>query len=223
MNNHFAKFGKIVNIQVNYKNDPEAAMITFSSPAEAHAAFKSTEAVLNNRFIKVFWHYDSKDARNGNVKERLGPANNHKQANNENVAVNAGAMTFVKKPEKSTDEQKAKALAQLKNTQEIVEKNQLIRKKTEDNRKEVIELNTELRKRSQNLLEKHIQEQKELLKKLESGGLDEKQRGAVKDAIKALQETIEKVKNDLLMPVKKSTPVKRSKDEVSIFFFLNGN
>ncbi|KAF4530887.1 hypothetical protein B566_EDAN018868, partial [Ephemera danica] len=48
LNNHFSRFGKIVNIQ--------AAIVTFSSHAEANAAYRSTEAVLNNRFIKVFWH-----------------------------------------------------------------------------------------------------------------------------------------------------------------------
>jgi RNA-binding protein 26 len=56
LNNHFSKFGKIVNIQVSYDNDPEAAIVTFSSHAEANVAYRSTEAVLNNRFIKVFWH-----------------------------------------------------------------------------------------------------------------------------------------------------------------------
>ncbi|XP_068147176.1 zinc finger protein swm isoform X1 [Drosophila tropicalis] len=56
LNNHFAKFGKIVNIQVSYEGDPEAAIVTFSTHAEANVAYRSTEAVLNNRFIKVFWH-----------------------------------------------------------------------------------------------------------------------------------------------------------------------
>ncbi|XP_037087555.1 zinc finger protein swm-like [Pollicipes pollicipes] len=56
LNNHFAKFGKITNIQVSFNGDPEAALVTFSNPAEAKAAYKCTEAVLNNRFIKVFWH-----------------------------------------------------------------------------------------------------------------------------------------------------------------------
>lgn len=56
LNNHFAKFGKIVHIQVSYENDPEAAIVTFSNHAEANVAYRSTEAVLNNRFIKVFWH-----------------------------------------------------------------------------------------------------------------------------------------------------------------------
>lgn len=61
LNNHFAKFGKIVNIQVCYDGDPEAAIVTFSSHAEANAAYRSTEAVLNNRFIKVFWHSGNAD------------------------------------------------------------------------------------------------------------------------------------------------------------------
>ncbi|XP_011499699.1 PREDICTED: RNA-binding protein 26 [Ceratosolen solmsi marchali] len=56
LNNHFSKFGKIVNIQVNIGGDPEAALVTFELPIEAKRAFRCTEAVLNNRFIRVFWH-----------------------------------------------------------------------------------------------------------------------------------------------------------------------
>lgn len=41
---------------MSFEGDPEAAIITFSSHTEANVAYKSTEAVLNNRFIKVFWH-----------------------------------------------------------------------------------------------------------------------------------------------------------------------
>lgn len=63
LNNHFSKFGKIVNIQVQYEGDPEAAIVTFSSHAEANAAYRSTEAVLNNRFIKVFWHNANNDGK----------------------------------------------------------------------------------------------------------------------------------------------------------------
>lgn len=76
LNNHFSKFGKIVNIQVCFEGDPEGAIVTFSSHAEANAAYRSTEAVLNNRFIKVFWHTPN-DGKQENVpprtvKERLG-------------------------------------------------------------------------------------------------------------------------------------------------------
>ncbi|XP_066991429.2 RNA-binding protein 26 isoform X2 [Anabrus simplex] len=85
LNNHFAKFGKIVNIQVSYEGDPEAALVTFSTHAEANAAYRSTEAVLNNRFIKVFWHNSANNELQGkqenvppprpSVKERLGVPN----------------------------------------------------------------------------------------------------------------------------------------------------
>ncbi len=39
-----------------YNNDPEGALIQFASPEEARRAMQSTEAVLNNRFIRVHWH-----------------------------------------------------------------------------------------------------------------------------------------------------------------------
>ncbi|KAK0077937.1 hypothetical protein PV325_003260 [Microctonus aethiopoides] len=86
LNNHFSKFGKIVNIQVNFGGDPEAALVTFQLPIEAKAAYRSTEAVLNNRFIKVFWHNTVTNNTAGvaienvppgcrpSVKERLGAA-----------------------------------------------------------------------------------------------------------------------------------------------------
>jgi len=60
LNSHFERFGKIVNIQICFENDPEAALITFSSPAESQEAYRCTEAVFNNRFIKVFWHNKEK-------------------------------------------------------------------------------------------------------------------------------------------------------------------
>ena len=42
-------------IQVRYENDPESAIVQFSSPQEAKAAHDSVEAVLNNRFIRVYY------------------------------------------------------------------------------------------------------------------------------------------------------------------------
>lgn len=64
LNEHFSKFGTIVNLQVAFRNDPEAALIQFASPDEAKRAFQSPEAVLNNRFIRVQWHReDGADAQ----------------------------------------------------------------------------------------------------------------------------------------------------------------
>ncbi|XP_054164104.1 RNA-binding protein 26-like isoform X2 [Oppia nitens] len=59
LNQHFSKFGTIVNLQVCHEGDPEAALVQYATNSQAFAAIRSTEAVLNNRFIKVFWH--SKD------------------------------------------------------------------------------------------------------------------------------------------------------------------
>ncbi|XP_061608149.1 RNA-binding protein 27 isoform X1 [Phyllopteryx taeniolatus] len=56
LNEHFSKFGTIVNIQVVFGGDPEVALIQFTSNEEARRAMYSVEAVLNNRFINMRWH-----------------------------------------------------------------------------------------------------------------------------------------------------------------------
>ena len=68
MNNHFGKFGTLVNVQVHFEGDPASALITFSEPCEAESAMNSADAVLANRFIKVFYHNHSPK----NIKDRLG-------------------------------------------------------------------------------------------------------------------------------------------------------
>ncbi|KAM6147246.1 LOW QUALITY PROTEIN: RNA-binding protein 26 [Phoenicopterus ruber ruber] len=55
LNEHFSKFGNLVNLQVAYQGDPEGALIQFATHEEAKKAISSTEAVLNNRFI-IYWH-----------------------------------------------------------------------------------------------------------------------------------------------------------------------
>ncbi|XP_077448257.1 RNA-binding protein 27 isoform X2 [Stigmatopora argus] len=56
LNEHFSKFGMIVNIQVVFGGDPEVALIQFTSNEEARRAMYCAEAVLNNRFINMRWH-----------------------------------------------------------------------------------------------------------------------------------------------------------------------
>ena len=51
---HFV-FIMVIVMQVHYDNDPESAIVQFSSPAEAKAGHDCAEAVLNNRFIKVYY------------------------------------------------------------------------------------------------------------------------------------------------------------------------
>ncbi|XP_064183705.1 RNA-binding protein 27-like isoform X2 [Anguilla rostrata] len=61
LNEHFSKFGTIVNIQVVFGGDPEAALIQYTANDEARRAISSTEAVLNNRFIRVYWHRENNE------------------------------------------------------------------------------------------------------------------------------------------------------------------
>ena len=56
LNEHFGKFGHVTNIQLQFDGAPDSALVTFSTRPEAQAAFRSTEPILNNRFVKVFWH-----------------------------------------------------------------------------------------------------------------------------------------------------------------------
>ena len=57
------------NVCLFRAGDPASALISFSSPMEAEAAMNSSEAVLANRFIRVFYHQDKPK-----VHQRLGPA-----------------------------------------------------------------------------------------------------------------------------------------------------
>jgi RNA-binding protein 26 len=53
LSDHFSKFGDIVNIEV--LQSQKKAVIKYNSHVDAARAIKSPEAVMGNRFIKVFW------------------------------------------------------------------------------------------------------------------------------------------------------------------------
>ena len=53
---------------MHFEGDPASALITYSEPTEAESAISSSDAVLANRFIKVFYHSPSPK----NIKDRLG-------------------------------------------------------------------------------------------------------------------------------------------------------
>jgi len=53
LSDHFSKFGDVVNIEV--LQSQKKAVIKYNSHMEALKAIKSPEAVMGNRFIKVFW------------------------------------------------------------------------------------------------------------------------------------------------------------------------
>ncbi|PNF30064.1 hypothetical protein B7P43_G05352 [Cryptotermes secundus] len=198
LNNHFSKFGKIVNIQVSFEGDPEAALVTFSSHAEANAAYRSTEAVLNNRFIKVFWHNSSEGKQENvppprpSVKERLGVPNPISNSKVLNTLQPKASLAL-----QSEAVEKAATAAAIKKTQEILAVKETLKKKQEEKRKEALKLTADLRKRKQDLLHKQLAQQKLLIERLESSGVAPEQREALMATIKKLQESIEKIRKDL--------------------------
>jgi len=54
VNGWFKRFGTVTNVAVDASSSK--ALVSFSSNEEAHAAWKSEDAVFGNRFVKVFWH-----------------------------------------------------------------------------------------------------------------------------------------------------------------------
>ena len=54
VNSWFKRFGTVTNVAVDASSSK--ALVSFSSNDEAHAAWKSEDAVFGNRFVKVFWH-----------------------------------------------------------------------------------------------------------------------------------------------------------------------
>ncbi|XP_059487919.1 RNA-binding protein 26 isoform X2 [Neocloeon triangulifer] len=222
LNDHFAKFGKIVNIQVCFEGDPEAAIVTFSTHAEANAAIKSTEAVLNNRFIKMFWHgkkqagFESKHENvppvtRMSVRDRLGVPSNKvlnliQQKAKSEVEVNANAagndkpdsnrnvyIPTAKKVDPALQENsKALAAAAIIKNQEIMLAKETLKKKQEEKRKEALKMTANLRKRKQELLEMQLTQQKVLIERLE------KARSAMKPAEqKELLETIKSLQESI--------------------------
>ncbi|XP_056638480.1 zinc finger protein swm isoform X1 [Diorhabda sublineata] len=241
LNNHFGKFGKIVNIQVQYEGDPEAALITFSSHAEANAAYRSTEAVLNNRFIKVFWHNvqpavpgaagtgegkqeNIPPAQQRPVKERLGGGNSTVVPNTNKVLNLVQPKADETQPpqgpeeEKKTitkEESKQQATEAIKKNQELIATQVKVKKNQDVQRKQVLKIQSDLRKKKQELLDKQLAQQKILIEKLEKLPAGP-QRDVVKETIKKSQEAIEEIKKDLeaaTLAIKNTTPVKKTKEE----------
>ena len=54
MQQHFAKFGQILDIQCPYES-PDASLIKFATNQQAFAAYKCPQPVFNNRFIRLYW------------------------------------------------------------------------------------------------------------------------------------------------------------------------
>jgi len=190
MNNHFGRFGTLTNVQVHYEGDPASALISFSSPMEAESAMNSSEAVLANRFIRVFYHQDKPK-----VHQRLGgpltgglppslPAN--EDPNSPEV-------------QKQKELQKAADIAAIKKNQEVLQAKLAMKKNMESRKIENMNKIKEISKGKQELLEKQMAEQKKLISMIEEKkeSMKPEERAMVMGLIKNLADQISKTKEDL--------------------------
>jgi len=213
LNSHFLRFGKIINIQINFDNDPEAALVTFSSPTEAQLAYRSTEAVLNNRFIRVFLHNKEKEneeeaehqgKQSGRipVRERLGAQQEPEQ--HEKILISGNTITktvynnaALQAKKLETHQEKLQTVENIKRSQEMLAAQVSLRNMQEQKKQEALKMSNDLRKRQQTMMEEQIGQQKKLIAKLESGKLRVDEKEETLKLIRILQDNVTKLKKDL--------------------------
>uniref|UniRef100_H2V4A3 RNA binding motif protein 26 n=1 Tax=Takifugu rubripes TaxID=31033 RepID=H2V4A3_TAKRU len=215
LNEHFSKFGTIVNLQVAYQNDGEAALIQFASPDEARRAIQSTEAVLNNRFISVHWFRD-----NGNdgqellrsdvqsVKDRLGPLltilfsfflKNSLLQNPSKTSVKE-RLGFSTKPAAPVEKVFSSSMGLTKTvynpaaiTAAQNSSEEALKKKLE-----ALKLQQDVKKKKQEILEKNIETQKLLLSKLEKNkGMKAEDKAKCMKTLSMLIKSISKLQDEI--------------------------
>uniref|UniRef100_A0A3Q1IUJ6 Uncharacterized protein n=1 Tax=Anabas testudineus TaxID=64144 RepID=A0A3Q1IUJ6_ANATE len=241
LNEHFSKFGTIVNLQVAYQNDPEGALIQFASPDEARRAMQSTEAVLNNRFIKVHWfrddggdvhslgqshtHYNVKQppatSLKQSVKDRLGPL---LPANSE-PAQDSSVASQVSNPSKVSVKDRlgfsAKPAAPFEKvfstsvglTKTVYNPAALkaVQKTTEE---EALRLQQDVRKKKQEILEKHIETQKLLISKMEKNKtMKAEDKAKIMETLDTLTKSITKLQEEIKGISGSSNPLRTAKSK----------
>ena len=66
VNGWFKRFGTVTNVAIDARS--AKALVTFAEHDEAHKAWKSEDAVFNNRFVKLFWHRPMEGHGQGGVR-----------------------------------------------------------------------------------------------------------------------------------------------------------
>ncbi|CAG2210740.1 RBM26 [Mytilus edulis] len=187
---YFGKFGTLTNVQVSYEGDPEGAVICFANNAQAFAAYRSSEPVFNNRFIKVFWH-KPKDKKDQSIV----------------FTPSLGVITKTVYNPKVSPAGKPKLTSPTAvGSAQFVSKIEAI-KKQEDLKREATKKKAEIQKQKQELLQKQIEQQKKLIEKLEKNkALAATDKEKIKETLKILTGSIERLTKEVVPVIQKSTP-----------------
>ncbi|XP_066501354.1 RNA-binding protein 27 isoform X3 [Hoplias malabaricus] len=227
LNEHFSKFGTIVNIQVVFGGDPEAALIQYTTNEEARRAISSTEAVLNNRFIRVYWHREATaPAQEQGQSTSLGQQHttSHKVINkphtpgsyvlNKTKPPNlsgtgpAGSLeTLNPSAESSTPVPPAASIQKGSYSRTVLKPPLKAQGKPVKafeaqevlkKKQEALKLQQDMRKKKQEMLEKQIECQKVLIARLEKNrGMKTEERANIMKTLKELTDKISQLKNEI--------------------------
>ncbi|KFW72307.1 RNA-binding protein 27, partial [Pygoscelis adeliae] len=224
LNEHFSKFGTIVNIQVAFQNDPEAALIQYLTNDEARKAISSTEAVLNNRFIRVLWHRESEQQPPllQQQQQQTPTQSLHHQLHLQQQALTTTpAVTMHSNLSKTfpTSTSHSKMVYSSSNLKTSMkpgagskphDMQEALKKK-----QEAMKLQQDMRKKKQEMLEKQIECQKMLISKLEKNkAMKPEERAEIMKTLKELAGKISQLKDELKTSSTTSTPSKlKSKTE----------
>lgn len=221
LNSHFSRYGNLVNVQVQFEGDPGSALVTFGTTDEATAAFNSSEAVMNNRFIKVFWHMDK-----GHVKDRLGTPTNPnmvlvhedritKTISNEGTASKESGEAEDESPEKAKED-KEKAILAIQKNQEMLQTKHELLKKAEEMRKTAMVKQEGLLKSKHDLLDGLIEQQKALIVKLEKGKgvIKAEEKSKIMKLLKDLSASIDRTKEDIKTCINVANTKSRSRTDI---------
>uniref|UniRef100_A0A0R3RPB9 C3H1-type domain-containing protein n=1 Tax=Elaeophora elaphi TaxID=1147741 RepID=A0A0R3RPB9_9BILA len=208
LNEHFGQFGQIVNMQVCFEGDPEAALITYANRYEAVAAYKSTVPILNNRFIKVFWHSTNGQANNIVNANQTAPTNsssvtfNSRGSLTKTVHVGSrlsgsavkNSQTLHSANSQNIEPQASRSII----NQSLIDREKYIevrrrRKQEKENRMRLIDL----QRRKSDLMSKEIEQQKIILEKMKAGDIAPEKKKKLYMIFKGLESSVSKTKGEI--------------------------
>ncbi|KJH46818.1 hypothetical protein DICVIV_07144 [Dictyocaulus viviparus] len=192
LNEHFAAFGSIVNMQVRFNGEADAALITYASRHEAMSAYKSPQPVLNNRFIKVFFYNPDTVAAGNPIHEGV-----QRSVLNSGVNVDkpASEVASPAQPPVATIETSKFINQELKETQEKIIEAKRRLKAEKANQLSVFNVH----KRQTDLLQKLVDRQKAVVMKLrnEADSLEGTEKKRLLGVVKKLMDKITSGKKEI--------------------------
>uniref|UniRef100_A0A3Q3WSJ9 Uncharacterized protein n=1 Tax=Mola mola TaxID=94237 RepID=A0A3Q3WSJ9_MOLML len=190
LNEHFSKFGTIVNIQVVFGGDPEAALIQYTKNEEARRAISSIEAVLNNRFIRVYWHREPGSTTTAGIQQQEPSPGTQTGIKQHSPAAYVLNKTVPNHYSSTGLKSSSKSLGK---TGKALEAQEALKKK-----QEALKLQQDMRKKKQEMLKTQIECQKALINRLEKNrGMKTEERANTMKTLKELTDKIAQLQNEM--------------------------